>query len=134
MNRRICSAAVLAVLLASAPGLSGQSEADKSAAEAKALGYIHTVVTAQREYKKKHGEYARSLTALVGKGSFTRRMASPDRGDYTVKFGGNGAGYSLSLTPKTFDAEHRAFFASESGAIRVEADKAATSQSPPFKP
>ncbi len=133
MNRKICSVAVLAILLALAPGLAAQSETDKSAAEAKALGYIHTVVTAQREYKKKHGEYARSLTALVGKGSFTRRMASPDRGDYTVKFGGNGAGYSLSLTPKTFDAEHRAFFASEGGTIHVEADKPATSQSPSLK-
>ena len=67
--------------------------------------------------------------ALVGKGSFTRRMASTDRGDYTVHFGAKERGYAVSLTPKTFDAEHRAFFADENGLIRFETDKPATGQS-----
>jgi hypothetical protein len=133
MKRRVRGAAMLAILLGLAAGVAAQSDTDKSPAEARALGYIHTVITAQREYKKKHSEYARSLTALVGKGSFTRRMANPDRGDYAVKFSANGTGYSLSLIPKTFDAEHRAFFASETGTIRVEPDKPATAQSPPLK-
>ena len=42
MNRKLCSVAAVAFLLVSAAGLSAQSETDKSAAEARALGYIHT--------------------------------------------------------------------------------------------
>ncbi len=104
-----------------------------SPAEARALGYLHTVYVAQLDYKKKHGEYARSLAALVGKGSFTRRMASPDRGDYQAHFAGNGVGFSASMTPKNFDAEHRAFFINETGVVRVDPDKPANAQSPPLK-
>jgi hypothetical protein len=47
-----------------------------SNAEAAALGYMRTVGMAQRAYNKKHGGYATSLAALVGSGSFTRRMTS----------------------------------------------------------
>ncbi len=104
-----------------------------SPAEARALGYLHTVFTAELAYKKKHGEYARSLAALVGQGSFTKRMASPDRGDYTAHFAGNGTGFSLSMVPKSFDAEHRAFFVNETGVVRVDPEKPANQQSPPLK-
>ena len=125
---------VLAAGLAAAQktGASGPAGAN-SPAEARALGYLHTVHTAQLNYKKKHGEYARSLAALVGQGSFTRRMASAERGDYTARFSGNGTGFSLGMVPKTFDAEHRAFFVNETGTVRVETDKPANSQSPPLK-
>src|SRR3954462_2763998 len=46
--------------------------------EAGALGYMRTVVDAQRAYKKKHNKYATSLQQLVHNGSFTRRMAKTD--------------------------------------------------------
>lgn len=105
----------------------------QSNAEAAALGYMRTVGTAQREYKKKHGAYATSLAALVGNGSFTRRMASTDRGDYTVKFQSKGKDYSLSLVPKAFDAAHRAFYMDETGTIRSEETKPATASSEPVK-
>ena len=104
-----------------------------SAPEARALGYLHTVYIAELNYKKKHNEFARSLASLVGQGSFTRRMASPDRGDYSARFSGNGTGFSLGMVPKTFDAEHRAFFVNETGTVRVETDKPATAQSAPLK-
>lgn len=105
----------------------------RSPAEVAALGYMRTLVNAQREYKKKKGKYATSLSALVNHGSFTRRMTRPDRGDYIVSFRGRTKSYELSMTPKQFDAEHRAFFADESGKIRVEEDKQATASSPLLK-
>ncbi len=100
-----------------------------SNAEAAALGYMRTVLGAQREYRKKHGGYAPTLAALVHSGSFTKRMAKTDRGDYTVHFRGTKEGFSLGLIPKQFDAEHRAFYTDESGHIRAEQDKPATAQS-----
>jgi len=104
-----------------------------SNAEAAALGYMRTVLTAQKLYKKKHGGYATSLPALVGSGSFTKRMASPDRGDYKVGFKGTAEKFSLTMEPKQFDAEHRAFFADETSTIRTEDDKPATVTSPVLK-
>ena len=101
-----------------------------SPAEAKALGYLHTVYVAETLYKKKHKEYAKTLAGLVGQGSFTRRMASGDRGDYAARLSGTGTGFALSMVPKTFDAEHRAFFVNETGTVRVETDKPANAQSP----
>src|SRR5207237_4580425 len=58
----------------------------RSGSEAAALGYMRTVIRAQREYKKKNAKFAPSLNALVHTGSFTRRMTKTDRGDYTVSF------------------------------------------------
>ena len=100
-----------------------------SNAEAGALGYMRTVLSAQREYKKKHGEYAPTLAALVHSGSFTRRMVATDRGDYTVHFRSTKDGFSLGMIPKRFDPEHRAFYSDESGRIRVEQEKPATAES-----
>jgi ABC-type oligopeptide transport system substrate-binding subunit len=104
-----------------------------SDAEAAALGYMRTVLTAEKLYKKKHGGYATSLASLVGTGSFTKRMASPDRGDYKVGFRGTAEKFSLTMEPKQFDVAHRAFFADETGAIRAEDDKPATASSPVLK-
>src|SRR5215467_10473693 len=59
----------------------------RSDSEAAALGYMRVVVRAQKEYYKKHDKYANSLAALVGHGSFTKRMAeTSERGDYSVGF------------------------------------------------
>lgn len=104
-----------------------------SNAEFAALGYLRTVGSAQREYKKKHGAYATALASLVGSGSFTRRMVSSNRGDYTVKFQSTGKDYSLALVPKSFDAAHRSFYMDESGNIRADDAKPATASSDPVK-
>jgi hypothetical protein len=104
-----------------------------STAEAAALGYTRTVIYAQRVYHKKHAAYATSLAELVGSSSFTRRMTNPDRGDYTVHFTSTGKNFSLSLVPKQFDPAHRAFFADDTGAIRVENDQPASASSPKLK-
>lgn len=104
-----------------------------SDAEAAALGYMRTVASAQREYKKKNGAYATTLPQLVGSVSFTRRMIKTDRGDYTVRFHSTGKEYSLALVPKQFDAAHRAFYVDDTGVIRAEADKLASKESPPLK-
>jgi hypothetical protein len=89
-----------------------------SDAEAVALGYMRTIVAAQKIYKKKHGNYATSLAALVGHGSFTRRMVDTHRGDYTAVFKAKSDGYWLTMTPRQFDAEHRAFYVDERGVFR----------------
>jgi len=52
----------------------------RSDPEAAALGYMRTVLRAQKLYKKKNGRYAASLAELVHTGSFTRRMVNPNRG------------------------------------------------------
>jgi hypothetical protein len=81
----------------------------KSDSEAAALGYMRTVLRAQRIYYKKNNKYAGSLADLVHTGSFTKRMVNPDRGDYSVGFRPNKDGFELTLTPKQLDAEHRSF-------------------------
>jgi hypothetical protein len=101
----------------------------RSEAEAGALGYIRTVLMAERLYKKKHGSYATSLAGLVNTGSFTRRLTKTDRGEYDVSFHSKTDGFSVALTPKQFDAGHRAFYSDDSGAIRAEDGKAPTADS-----
>ncbi|HEY6185173.1 MAG TPA: hypothetical protein VIW67_23235 [Terriglobales bacterium] len=102
----------------------------RSNSEANALGYMRTVLRAQKEYKKKNDKFASSLLALVHTGSFTRRMAEPNRGDYTVGFRPNKDGFDLTLTPKELSADHRSFFADESGDIHADEEKGADERSP----
>jgi hypothetical protein len=133
---RSCFAAVLAIALAlvASAQISYQpkykGDPAHSNAEAIAIAYMKTVTVAQTLYKKKHGEYAASLRELVGHGSFTRRMVSSDRGDYTAEFHCNGKDYSLSMVPKQFDGAHRAFYVNETGRVRAEDDRPATANSP----
>lgn len=133
--RQLALAAALAILAAAqAPPMPYKQkfpgDPARSEPEASALGYMRTVLYAQREYKKKRGRYAGSLYALVGSGSFTKRMTKTDRGDYTVSFGGGKGGFSVALTPKQFDSMHRAFYTDASGVIRAEDEKPATADSP----
>ena len=103
----------------------------RSEPEAAALGYMRTLLQAQRDYRKKFGHYAASLYALAGGArSFTKRMARTDRGDYIVSFHGGGNYFSVALTPKQFDAAHRGFFLDDHGVFHVEDDKPATADSP----
>ena len=106
-----------------------------SDAEAGALGYIRTVLMAQKLYKKKHDSFATSLPGLVHTGSFTQRMTKTDRGEYYVSFHaeGKGTGFSLALTPKQYDAAHRAFYSDETGVLRAEENKEASENSPRLK-
>ena len=63
-----------------APGYKPKFAGDpaRSDQEAAAMGYMRVVVNAQKNYSHKHaGQYATSLHALVGQGSFTRRMLDP---------------------------------------------------------
>jgi hypothetical protein len=106
----------------------------RSDSEAGALGYMRVVIRAQKEYNKKHDEYATSFADLVNHGSFTRRMAKTnERGDYTVGFKGKKDGYVLTMTPKNLDAEHRSFYAEEDGVIHADETKAADGSSPKVK-
>ncbi len=108
----------------------------KSNEEAAALGYMRVVINAQKNYSKKHaGEFAPTLAALVGQGSFTKRMVDPNRGDYKVKYRAKGKekGYELWMTPEQFAPTHRAFYVDEKGSIRADAEKQASADSPSVK-
>ncbi len=123
---------------AGAPGQTYQpkfpGDPARSDSESAALGYMRVVVRAQKEYNKRHAHYATALADLVNNGSFTRRMAkSTERGDYTVGFRGKKDGYSLTMTPKNLDAQHRSFYAEEDGVIHGDESKAADSSSPKVK-
>jgi hypothetical protein len=105
----------------------------RSESEAAALGYMRTVLRAQKEYQKKNGKYAASLADLVHTGSFTRRMVNPERGEYTAGFRSHKDGFELTMTPKQLDVQHRSFFAEEDGVIHADEEKAADADSPKVK-
>lgn len=106
-----------------------------SDSEAAALGYMRTFLRAQKIYKKKNNHYATSLMDLTKTGSFTRRMASPDRGDYTVKFRAHKEKdtFEIAMVPKQLDADHRSFFSDDQGKIRADDQKEADENSPVLK-
>jgi hypothetical protein len=107
-----------------------------SESEALALAYMRVVIRAQNLYEKRHQHYATSLPELAGTGSFTKRMASTtERGDYTVDFHSKNKGdaYTLSMIPKQYDSQHRAFFASDDGVMHAEEGKPASEESPKIK-
>jgi hypothetical protein len=129
---------MLAVLIASAqttyqPKFKGDPAHSDS--EAAALGYMRTFLRAQKIYKKKNSHYATSLMDLTKTGSFTRRMASPDRGDYTVRFKSHKDQdtFEITMVPKQLDADHRSFFSDDQGKIRVDDQKEADENSPVLK-
>jgi hypothetical protein len=105
----------------------------RSESEASALGYLRTVIRAQKLYEKKNSKYATSLLDLVHTGNFTRRMTNTDRSDYTVGFRSHKDGYEVTLTPKQQDAEHRSFYAKEDGVIHADETKTADENSPKVK-
>lgn len=120
----------------SAPAYQPQFKGDpaRSQSEAQALGYMRTLLRAQKLYKRRHDKFAKTLSGLAGTGSFTKRMAqTTDRGDYTVSFHDKKEGFVVTMTPKQFDAQHRAFYADEDGVIRAEEGKPATAESPKLR-
>jgi hypothetical protein len=115
----------------------------RSDSEAAALGYLRTFLRAQKIYKKKNDHYATSLQDLAKTGSFTRRMVSTARGDYTVKFTPHKEKdtFEILMVPKQLDSTHRSFFAKvegtnrrDDGAIRADDQKEADEHSPVLKP
>jgi hypothetical protein len=105
----------------------------RSNSEAGALGYMRTVLRAQREFNKKNGHFATSLAELVHTGSFTKRMVNTDRGDYSVGFEGKKDSFALTMTPKQLDGQHRSFYAEDDGKIHADEEKAADAKSPVVK-
>ena len=139
--RRALSGAVsvlLVALLASAQAVyqpKFKADPARSDAEAAALGYMRTFLRAQRIYKKKNGHYATSLLELAKTGSFTRRMVSIERGDYTVKFRAHKDKdtFEVTMVPKQLDATHRSFFSDQEGKIRADEQKEADESSEVLK-
>ena len=139
--RRALSGAVsvlLVALLASAQAIyqpKFKGDPARSDSEAAALGYMRTFLRAQRIYKKKNGHYATSLLELAKTGSFTRRMVSTERGDYTVKFRAHKDKdtFEVTMVPKQLDATHRSFFSDQEGKIRADEQKEADESSEVLK-
>ena len=92
----------------------------RSDSEAAALGYLRTFLRAQKIYKKKNDHFATSLTDLAKTGSFTRRMVSTQRGDYTVKFTPHKEKdtFEILMTPRQLDSTHRSFYVKNDGTPR----------------
>ena len=136
-HTRWAAAIVLLISLAAAAQTPYQpkfkGDPAKSDLEAAALGYMRTVLRAQKLYYKKNNKYATSLADLVHIGSFTKRMVNPDRGDYSVGFRPNKDGFELTLTPKQLDAEHRSFYADEDNQIHADDQAPATEKTPMVK-
>ncbi len=107
----------------------------RSDSEAAALGYVRTFLRAQRLYKRKNAHYATTLMELTKTGSFTRRMASPDRGDYSVKLHAHKEKdtFEIVMLPKQVDTTHRSFFSDEQGKIRADEQKEGDESSPVLK-
>ena len=108
----------------------------RSDSEAAALGYMRTFLRAQKIFKKKNGHYAVTLLELTKTGSFTRRMAAADRGDYTVKFRAHKEKdtFEITMVPKQEDSTHRSFFADQEGKLRVDEQKEADATSEVLRP
>ncbi len=125
----VVSVVLVAVLAAAQAAYQPKFKGDpaRSDSEAAALGYMRTFLRAQRIYKKKYGHYATTLLDLSKTGSFTRRMVSTDRGDYTVKFRPHKDKdtFEITMVPKQQDATHRSFFSDEEGKIRGDEQKEA---------
>lgn len=107
----------------------------RSDSEFVAIAYMKTFLRAQHIYKRKNQHYATSLLELRKTGSFTPRMASPDQGDYTVKFHANKAKdtFEITMVPKQQDATHRSFFSDDQGKIRASEQGEADESSPLLK-
>jgi hypothetical protein len=142
-QRQRISACVLAIAMvgtglaraqAPAPYQPKPGDPARSQSEVLALGYMRTLLRAQHIYKTRHNQYAPTLAALAGTGSFTKRMAqTTDRGDYTAGFRTHKDGFVLTMTPKQMDAEHRSFYAEEDGIIHGDDQKPADADSPKVK-
>ena len=102
----------------------------RSDSEFAALAYVRGVMRAQMQFNKHYGHFATALTQLVHTGNFTQRWVNPDRGDYTAAFKSKKDGFTLTMTPKSPDAQHRSFYADEDGKIHSEETKAADADSP----
>src|SRR5271155_2199068 len=105
----------------------------RSDSEAAALAYMRVVIRAQRRFDKQYGHFATSLAELVHSGSFTKRMVNPDRGDYIASFEGKKDSFTLTMTPKQLDAQHRSFCAEDDGKIHADEEKPADAKSPVVK-
>ncbi len=112
----------------------GPDDLARSTSEYNSIAYMKTVLTNERDFKKKFGHYSPTLMALTGGGrSFTKRMARTDRGDYTVSYSGGKETFVLKLTPKQPDPTRRSFFMDANGTIHASETGPATAESDPLK-
>jgi hypothetical protein len=102
----------------------------RSDSEFAALAYMRVVIRAEKAFNKQYGHYALTLNELVHSGNFTKRMVDPNRGDYTASYKGKKESYTLTMTPKAADADHRYFYTDDDGKIRADEGKPADENSP----
>lgn len=132
------AAVILSTALASAQATyqpKYKGDPARSDSEAVAIAYVKTFLRAQHAYKKKNQRFATSLLELRKTGSFTPRMANPDRGDYTVKFKANKEKdtFEITMVPKQIAPDHRSFYSDNEGKIRTDEQNEANEGSPLLK-
>jgi opacity protein-like surface antigen len=131
-------ALILSTVLASAQAVyqpKYKGDPARSDSEAVAIAYLKTFLRAQHAYKKKNQHFATSLLELRKTGSFTPRMANPNRGDYTVKFKANKEKdtFEITMAPKQIATDHRSFYSDNEGKIRADEQNEANEGSPLLK-
>jgi hypothetical protein len=145
--RPVVACVLLAAVMTQAPAQTTyqpkfKGDPARSDSEAAALGYLRTFLRAQKIYKKKNDHFATSLMDLAKTGSFTRRMVSTQRGDYTVKFTPHKEKdtFEILMTPRQLDSTHRSCLAKvectnrrDYGVIRGDDQKEADEHSPVLK-
>ena len=106
----------------------------KSDSEAAALGYMRTVLRAQKLYKKKNDKFAASLARPGAHRIVHQAHGEPGPWRLLRRLPGpNKDGFDLTLTPKQLDAEHRSFYADEDNEIHADEQGPATDKSPVVK-
>ncbi|HEV2400905.1 MAG TPA: hypothetical protein VGS27_28485 [Candidatus Sulfotelmatobacter sp.] len=110
-----------------------KGDPSRSDSEFDALAYMRVVIRAEKQFNKQYGHYALTLNQLVHSGNFTKRMVDPNRGDYIASYKGKNDSYTLTMAPKSPDANHRYFYTDDDGKIRGEEGKPADANSPIVK-
>ena len=120
--------AIIAIVLAIAiPSLQNSR---KAATEGVVVGTLRAIVTANQQYRIRHGVYAIPFDPLVFE-YLPQVQDNETLENYEGEYQSNGETWSMSSWPKVpGETGDRAFFVDTSGVIRVEPSGTASSLSP----
>ena len=123
--------AIIAVI--SAVAIPNLLNAKKSAAEARIIGALHTLVSANEQFRTRFGTYAPTTDALVQTGYFPDRSANQDPRVVAVIYVGVQQGWAIQVNPLDVLTGIRSFYCDVTGVIRFSSTGPATSASQPLE-
>ena len=91
----------------------------KSDSEAAALGYMRTVLRAQKDLQEEEQQVCRLACRPGPHRIVYQAHGEPGSWRLLRRLQPNKDGFDLTLTPKQLDAEHRSFYADEDGVIHA---------------